>query len=93
MVERDSGLTLKHLIKLQKYAKALLVIDNILALLWWTKYFSKLDLKSGYWQVRLHEKDKEKSEFVSIQCDAIWARKCTRCLPEMDVIYVTGPVY
>ena len=48
----------------KKYARALPVIDDILASLGSAKYFSKLDLKSGYWQVKLHEDDKEKSAFT-----------------------------
>ena len=31
------------------------------------KYFSKLVLKSGYWQVELHEDDKEKASFTCQQ--------------------------
>ena len=46
------------------YARALPVIDDILASLGSAKYFSKLDLKSRYWQVELHEHDKEKSAFT-----------------------------
>ena len=41
------------------------VIDDILASLGTAKYFSKLDLKSGYWPVELDDKDKEKAAFVS----------------------------
>ena len=41
------------------------VIEDILAFLGMAKYFSKLDLKSGYWQVELDDKDKEKAAFVS----------------------------
>lgn len=48
----------------KKYARALPVIDDILASLGSAKYFSKLDLKSGYWQVKLNEKDKEKTAFT-----------------------------
>ena len=48
----------------KKYARALSVIDHILASFGSAKYFSKLDLKSGYWQVKLHEDDKEKSAFT-----------------------------
>ena len=48
----------------KKYARPLPVIDDILASLGSARYFSKLDLKSGYWQVKLHEDDKEKSAFT-----------------------------
>ena len=41
------------------------VIDDLLALLGKAKYFTSLDLKSGYWQVTVDEKDKEKTAFTS----------------------------
>ena len=40
------------------------LIDDILSLLVKAKYFSALDLRSGYWQVLLEEKDKEKTAFA-----------------------------
>ena len=40
------------------------VIDDILALLGQAKFFTSLDLKSGYWQVLMDEKDKEKTAFA-----------------------------
>lgn len=40
------------------------LIDDILALLGGSKYFTTLDLKSGYWQVLVQEKDKEKTAFT-----------------------------
>ena len=40
------------------------LIDDILALLGKAKYFTSLDLKSGYWQVLMDEKDKEKTAFA-----------------------------
>ena len=43
----------------------LLVIDKLLASLGKAKYFTCLDLKSGYWQVAVDEKDKEKTSFTS----------------------------
>ena len=39
-------------------------IDNSLDQLSWCGYFPTLDLKSGYWQIPLHEKDKEKTAFT-----------------------------
>ena len=36
------------------------VIDDLLASLGKAKYFTCLDLKSGYWQVAVNEKDKER---------------------------------
>ena len=38
-------------------------IDDTLHLLAGAKYFPKLDLKSGYWQVELKEEDKPKTAF------------------------------
>ena len=40
------------------------LVDDILALLGKAKYFTSLDLKSGYWQVLMDEKDKEKTAFA-----------------------------
>ena len=49
--------------KTKKDAYGIPKIDDTLHLLSGAKYFSKLDLKSGYWQVELEEKDKEKTAF------------------------------
>ena len=40
------------------------VIDDILARLGEAKYFTTLDLKSGYWQVLMDERDREKTAFA-----------------------------
>ncbi len=54
------------------------VIDDILALLGNAKYFTSLDLKSGYWQVLMEESDKEKTAFAchrglyQFNCNAFW---------------------
>ena len=40
------------------------LIDDILSLLGDAKYFTALDLKSGYWQVQLEEGSKEKTAFA-----------------------------
>ena len=39
-------------------------IDDTIDTLLDTKYFSKLDLRSGYWQVEMKEVDKEKTAFT-----------------------------
>jgi hypothetical protein len=46
-----------------KDAYALPRIDDTLHLLAGSRYFSKLDLKAGYWQVEIEEQDKEKTAF------------------------------
>ena len=48
----------------KKNSYPLPVIDDILALLGKAKYFTSLDLKSGYWQVLMDEADKEKTAFA-----------------------------
>ena len=40
------------------------IIDDILALLGKAKYFTSLDLKSGYWQVLMNENYMEKTAFA-----------------------------
>ena len=53
---------LNNITKLNSYP--LPVIDDILALLGKSKYFTSLDLKSGYWQVLMDDADKEKTAFT-----------------------------
>ena len=48
----------------KKNSYPLHLIDDILALLGKAKYFTSLDLKSGYWQVAMDEQDKEKTAFA-----------------------------
>ena len=40
------------------------LIDEILSMLGKAKHFTSLDLKSGYWQVGMSDKDKEKTAFA-----------------------------
>lgn len=59
------------------------LIDDILALLGGSKYFTTLDLKSGYLQVLVQEKDKEKTAYTChrglfwVQCYAFWFANST----------------
>ena len=48
----------------KKNSYPLPLIDDILALLGKAKYFTSLDLKSGYWQVVMDEQDKERTYFA-----------------------------
>lgn len=59
----------------QKDAYNIPKIDETLHLLAGSKYFSKLDLKSGYWQVELNESDKEKTAF---QAGSLGFYECNR---------------
>ena len=47
----------------KKLSWPLPVIDDILAVLGKAEFFTTLDLKSGYWQIPIDEKDKEKTAF------------------------------
>lgn len=42
-------------------------IDDVLDALGKAKYFSSLDLQSGYWQVRLNARDREKTAFSTVR--------------------------
>ena len=48
----------------KKNSYPLSLIDDILSMLRKAKYFTGLDLKSGYWQVGMSYKDKEKTAFA-----------------------------
>jgi hypothetical protein len=56
----------------------LLRIDHNLDTLAGAKWFSTLDLKSGYWQVEVHPDDKEKnsvlhrSSIMALYSQALW---------------------
>jgi hypothetical protein len=50
-------------LKTKKDSYPLPRIDQCLEALQGAKYFCSLDLASGYWQIKMHEKDKEKTAF------------------------------
>ena len=52
---------LNQIIKLSSWP--LPVIDDMVAVLGKAKYFTTLDLKSGYWQIPLREEDKDNTAF------------------------------
>ena len=41
------------------------LVSDTLDALSGTKYFSTLDLKSGYWQIEMHPESREKTAFVT----------------------------
>ena len=51
----------------KKNSYPLPLIDDILALFGKSKFFTSLDLKSGYWQVAMDVKDKEKTAFACLK--------------------------
>ncbi|GBN73387.1 Transposon Ty3-I Gag-Pol polyprotein [Araneus ventricosus] len=55
-------------------------IDDALDCLSGAKIFSMMDLKSGYWQIEIDDKDREKTAFVTsdalYECHAIWIMQC-----------------
>ena len=54
----------RKLNSISKFSWLLPIIDHMLAALGKAKYFTTLDLKSGYWQIPLNEEDKEKLLFL-----------------------------
>lgn len=50
--------------KMRKDCYMLPRFDDVIDTLSSAKYFSKLDLRSGYWQVEIHEEEKDKHKTV-----------------------------
>ena len=88
-----------------KDAHAIPRVEESLHILAGSKYFSKLDLRSGYWQVEIEEKDKSKTVFqVSLGfyefnrmpfglCNApvTFNRLIERCLGDLNLCF--GLIY
>lgn len=51
-------------------------IDDSLDLLAKSKYFTVLDLASGYWQVAMEEESREKTAIIRVSCNAVWPLQC-----------------
>ncbi|UYV79703.1 hypothetical protein LAZ67_18000349 [Cordylochernes scorpioides] len=58
-------------------------IDDALDTLSGSRYFSTMDMRSGYWQIDVDDKDREKTAFITpdglyeLKCNAIWSMQCT----------------
>ena len=65
-------------------------IDDLLDQLGKSKYFSTLDLKSGYWQIKVHPSSQEKTAFTihqglyEFKSNAFWTNECTCCTSNSD---------
>ena len=65
MDQKDSAQTVSKLnLICERSSWPLPVIDDMLAVLGKSKYFTTLDWKIGYWQIPLDERDKEKTAFT-----------------------------
>ena len=68
----------------------MLRIDNILDALEQSRFFSVIDLKSGYWQIPMKQDNTEKTALrtsegpLSFYRNAIWITKRTSNVPETN---------
>ncbi|UYV72119.1 hypothetical protein LAZ67_9001873 [Cordylochernes scorpioides] len=64
-------------------------IDDALDSLAGSSYFSTMDLRSGYWQIEVDEKDREKTAFITPDGLLKW----NMCLCYLDDIVVYAPTF
>ncbi len=64
MVMSDCALTTENNLHTVKYSYALPNLEESFSALTGSKWFSVMDLKSGFYQIEMEEADKQKTAFV-----------------------------